>query len=153
MKDNVEFFEALVEDPEFCRQLGRVTLASSRLEGRLILFLEQSGVEVSKRLTLGALVSKLEQKDLISTKGAMSLREVVAQRNYLTHSIFGLLAGSLEETLLPVEGLLESDVATYAQYAWELEDNLNGMIGIVESRLADLASLSDTDTGEFLLIP
>jgi len=54
------------------------------------------------------------------------------QRNYLTHSIHSLLSGWIEETILEKSNLLDSDVVTYTERAWQLAENLNGLADIVE---------------------
>jgi hypothetical protein len=60
-----------------------------------------------------------------------SLEMLKNQRNYLAHNLFDLLIGLIEETLLPRDELLDSDVHTYTEKAWLLEENLNGLADIV----------------------
>jgi hypothetical protein len=55
------------------------------------------------------------------------------QRNYLTHTLFELFAGMVEETLLPRSKLIDSDVDMFAEKAWQLERNLTGLAEIVSS--------------------
>lgn len=59
------------------------------------------------------------------------LEEIKDQRNYLAHNIYALFSGLIEETILERSGLLDSDVATYTDRAWQLQDNLNGLADII----------------------
>ena len=134
---NLEFFERLYADQEFCSQLGRVTLASGQLESDLRAYLVLRGVSVSEReSTLGALTKKLQDHRMLSENGVEILRTLKRQRNYLTHSLFDLFSVRVAETLLPSTGLVPFDVTVFTEKAWELEQNLAGLSEIVEKRIA-----------------
>ena len=91
---NLEFFESLSADRDFCESLGRMTLAAGRFESNLRQFLILSGVSVRENdATLGPLISKLEKNGVISDNGVRVLRGLKNQRNYLAHSLFGLFSG------------------------------------------------------------
>ena len=49
------------------------------------------------------------------------------QRNYLTHNIYALFADLKEETVLPKNNLLDSDVLTYIECALQLRENLDSL--------------------------
>ncbi|MFC3154575.1 hypothetical protein [Gilvimarinus japonicus] len=130
--EGLAFFELLNESQDFCAELGRVVLAAGRLES-LILGLVQApeGEAPFHRSTLGQLIAYAEKhKDLKPL--VPHLKEVKNQRNYLTHSIYALLSDQIEETRLERHGLLDSDVSTYTERAWELKNNLNALADIVE---------------------
>jgi hypothetical protein len=56
------------------------------------------------------------------------------QRNYLTHNIHALLSGLVEETILEGSGLLDSDIHTYTERAWQLKENLNDLADIIDRK-------------------
>jgi hypothetical protein len=61
---DLEFFETLYKDSEFCEALGRMALASGRFESDLRAFLGLKGVKITEgRATLGNLITQLEQLD------------------------------------------------------------------------------------------
>jgi hypothetical protein len=104
---NVEFFDRLYADQEFCGAMGRMTLASGRFESDLRAFLIQSGVHVPEgAATLGSLISKLKSHNLLSERGVQVLRSLKRQRNYLTHSLFDLFSARINETVLPRTALV-----------------------------------------------
>ena len=86
------FFALLYSDPGFCQQLGRVVLATGRLETELNkLLAAHSGAQGTKRATLGALLRLTMKKDLLN-KMQPVLEMVKDQRNYLTHNVYALLS-------------------------------------------------------------
>lgn len=126
-----EFFDLLNKSDEFCAELGRVVLAAGKLEGILIQVIERENQTINlKNATLGRLISYAETypelKDLVP-----HLKSVKIQRNYLTHNIYQLLSDRIEETVLERQGLLDSDVHTYFERAWELKNNLNALAELV----------------------
>jgi hypothetical protein len=58
------------------------------------------------------------------------------QRNYLTHNVHALLSGFIEETILEGSNLIDSDVHTYTERAWQLAENLNGLAEALERQYA-----------------
>ncbi len=98
--------------------------------------------------TLGPLVSLLQKHGMLSENGIQVLRLLKRQRNYLTHSLFDLLSHRIDETVLPREGLVPEDVSTYAEKAWELEQNLAGLTRLVEdaiTRLSEAGTAPESD--------
>jgi hypothetical protein len=75
---------------------------------------------------------------MLSENGIRILRVHKLQRNYLTHSLFDLYAARINETVLPRTNLVPGDVATFAEKAWELEENLSGLTQIVERAIASI---------------
>ena len=137
---NLEFFERLYADQEFCESLGRMTLAAGRFESNLRAYLELRGVSVSEQAALGSLIGELEKHELLSENGVQVLRTLKRQRNYLTHSLFDLFSARVDETLLPRADLVPEDVSLFTEKAWELEQNLAGLSQIVEESIAGLGT-------------
>ena len=136
---NLEFFEMLYADKEFCAALGRMTLAAGRFESNLRAFLGLNGVTVSpNEANLGLLISRLEKHGLLSENGVQVLRGPKVQRNYLTHNLFDLFSGRIDETVVPRTDLVPEDVTTFTDMAWELEQNFTGLSSIVEERIKQL---------------
>ena len=126
------FFALLYSDPGFCQQLGRAVLAAGRLETELKkLLAAHSTTHGTKRATLGTLLRLTKEKDLLSKMQSI-LEMVKTQRNYLTHDVYALLSGWIEETILEGSNLLDSDVHTYTERALLLADNLNFLADAVE---------------------
>lgn len=143
-------FEMLSEDTECCAALGRMTLAAARLESDLRVFLTLNGVHVGAGATLGGLVKKLGDNDLVSDNGLGILRGLTRQRNHLTHSLYDLFAARIDEYLMTREEL--EDVSLLTERAWVLEENLNSFSEIAEERIAQLRS-GDRASGELLFGP
>jgi hypothetical protein len=135
---NPEFFDMLYADSAFCEALGRMTLAAGRFESTLREYLRLRGVIVPDQASFGPLVAALEKHGMLSENGIRILRVHKLQRNYLTHSLFDLYAARINETVLPRTNLVPGDVATFAEKAWELEENLSGLTQIVERAIASI---------------
>ena len=127
-----EFFGLLWEDCAFCAELGRVTLAAGRLESALKQYVSARvpGSDTDKA-TLGRLIGYCEKHSCLD-RLLPALRMLKEQRNYLIHSIHALLFGLVEETILEGSGLVDSDVATYTERAWQLKEDLLGLAEVVE---------------------
>lgn len=127
-----EFFALLNDDAEFCAQLGRAMLAAGRLETVLKRFLRSHAPALkTERATLGHMVKLLREKTLL-TKMQPHLDLLARQRNYLAHNIHALLSDWIEKTILERSDLLDSDVHTYQERAWQLTENLNALAAILE---------------------
>jgi hypothetical protein len=131
-----EFFGLLCRSDEFCASLGRVMLAACQLESQLKQFLATQIPSVNtSRATLGRLISYCKDHSCLMPM-LPALEVVKDQRNYLTHNIHALLFGLIEETVLEGSGLIDSDVITYTERAWQLRENLDGLSAIIESKIA-----------------
>jgi len=129
----VEFYHLLYQSPGFTSELGRVILASSKLESALFTFLKRKGVQIDhKKSALGHLIKLLKTKKLTDEKLILNLDAVKKQRNYLIHNIHALLSDMIPETILDRNDLIDSDVHTYQQRATQLIQNLNGLRAIFE---------------------
>jgi hypothetical protein len=129
----IDFYNLLMESDEFTSELGRVTLASGRLEAELILLLCRNKIKGKfNRPTLGSLIENAFKYGLLSENEVLSFKLISKQRNYLTHNIYALFNYQIEETILEREDLLGSDVSLYVERAWVLNDNLLGLTTIVQ---------------------
>lgn len=128
----VEFYKLLYKSPEFCAELGQVTLASGQLEAELIrLLLRKSVPDAVEGLTLGQLIKTAAKHNVLGQNEIHCLNELCKQRNYLTHNIYALFIELIEETRLERSNLLDSDVHTYIERAWQLKENLVHLAEIV----------------------
>ena len=110
-----QFFELLYNDVEFCDGLGKVMLSASKLETNLRKYLKAKNIKFNPKSTLGNLVSKLIDNDLLSKNGQMHFKDLVIIRNYMAHSLYDLFSKEIEETILGREQLtaLDNDIFIY----------------------------------------
>lgn len=121
----LNFYNLLCESQEFTSELGKVALASGKLEAELILYLKKKGIDKDlNKSTLGSLIKIAEQNDLLTSNQLKSFKLVTRQRNYITHNIYALFTDIKEETILEKHNLLDSDVYSYREQAWQLKENL-----------------------------
>jgi hypothetical protein len=107
-------------------------LAAGRLETELKRYLNaRLPKRKIKHANLGYLIRLLKEHTLLE-KMQPSLKLLKGQRNYLAHNIHALLSDWIEETILERWDLLDSDVSTYCERAWQLTENLNGLADIVD---------------------
>lgn len=133
--EGLEFYNLLIQSDEFTSELGKVTLASGKLEAELILFLKHRGIEGKNRKpTLGTLIKIAEENQALDTNMISALWQVSEQRNYLTHNIYALFSDLIDETILGKENLLDSDVHLYLERAWQLKENLDGLTDILTQK-------------------
>jgi len=128
----VDFFNLLMESEEFNIEMGKLTLAAGRLEAELIHFYKRKGVnENLSRYTLGKLIQYGKSNKLLERNLASALESTCKQRNYITHNIYALFMELLDETMLPKKDLIDTDVLTYTDYAWETKNNLIGLADLI----------------------
>ncbi len=130
----IEFYKLLYENDDFCKELGQAILAAGRLEAELINYINKQNVEEkTKKANLGKIII-IAKKHKLLEKMVPVLETIKDQRNYLTHNIYALFSGLVEETILPRSELLDSDVWSYTERAWELKENLNGIADIIAEK-------------------
>jgi len=133
--EGVEFYNLLFESDDFSAELGKVTLAAGRLEVELMLFLYRNGVkEKFVGSTLGKLIYIGKKYQLFDSNLAIALDITRKQRNYLTHNIYALLTELIDETILERSNVLDSDVHTYIERAWQLRENLIALADIISKK-------------------
>src|SRR5688572_24340358 len=131
----VEFYNLLFESNDFSAELGKVALAAGRLEVEMMLFLNRNGVKENvSRLTLGQLINIAKKYQLIDRNLINALEITCKQRNYLTHNIYALFTEHIDETILERSNLLDSDVQTYEERAWQLKENLIALAEIIHKK-------------------
>lgn len=132
--EGLEFYKLLYEYDDFCKELGKAVMAAGRLEAELITYINSKGLgEKTRNANLGKLVAILKKHNLLE-KMVPVLEHIKDQRNYLAHNIYALFSGLIDETILERDGLLDSDVASYTERAWQLQENLNGLADIIASK-------------------
>ncbi|MCO6498860.1 MAG: hypothetical protein J5I47_00600 [Vicingus serpentipes] len=133
--EGMEFYNLLLASDEFNSELGKVTLASGKLEAELIMFLIKNGIKGNyKRATLGTLIDLTEKNDLLDKNMISVLRDISIQRNYITHNIYALFIDLIDETILEKNDLLDSDVHLYIERAWQLKENLDRLSEIIKKK-------------------
>ena len=133
--DGVEFYNLLLESDDFTSELGKVTLASGRLEAELILLLKRNGLKENyTKSTLGKLIKHCENNNLIEKNLKIALKQISEQRNYLTHNIYALFIDLIEETILEKRNLLDSDIHMYLERAWQLRENLVSLANSIQQK-------------------
>ena len=133
--EGVEFYKLLFESEEFCAELGRVALAAGRLEAEIMRLLNRNGIkDYNSRSTLGQLIKICKKNSLLDKNLSIALEEICGQRNYLTHNIYALFIELIDETILERSNLLDSDVHTYIDRAWQLRDNLASLADIINEK-------------------
>ncbi len=130
--EGLEFYNSLFKSEEFTAELGKATLAAGRLEAEIMHFLNRNAIkEDFSRSTLGQLIKIGERNKLFDKNLTAALEETCKQRNYLTHNIYALFIELIDETILERSNLLDSDVHTYMERAWQLKGNLIGLADII----------------------
>ena len=133
--EGIMFYNLLMNSEEFTSELGKVALASGKLEAELIIFLTQNGVSGNyKKATLGTLIRIGKDNKLFDQNMVISLELITKQRNYITHNIYALFTNLIDETILEKNNLLDSDVHIYTERAWQLKENLDGIADIFKRK-------------------
>ena len=108
-----EFFRQLSDDVNFCCGLGKVMLAAGMLETNLRGYLNARSIDYNRTATLGGLVKKLKDANLLTENGKSHFDDITRKRNYLAHNLYGLFSKELEETILPREQLVSIDASIF----------------------------------------
>ena len=110
-------------------------MASGKLEAELIIFLKRKGIDRNfDKAPLGTLISIAEHNNLLDKNMISALRETSKLRNYITHNIYALFIDHLEEAIMGKYELLDSDVHTYVERAWQLKENINELADIIKQK-------------------
>lgn len=126
----MDFYNELVANEKFCKNLGKLILTSGKLESILKEITQANNK--SKNLeyaTLGKLVSLCKSNQLIEDDMLEVLDFIKTRRNYLTHSLFPLFNEEVDVTLLPRDNLEPEDAEYYfSNCVSELIENMNFVI-------------------------
>lgn len=129
--EGLQFYQLLYQDNNFCMELGRAILAAGRLESALTHYLNShASDQKAMDASLGRLITFAKKRQLL-TQMIPVLEMLRDQRNYLTHNLHALFTGLIEETILSKSDLLDSDVDTFTERAYQLKENLNGLANIL----------------------
>lgn len=126
-----EFFRQLNDDKDFCCWLGKVMLAAGMLETNLRGYLNARSIEHKRTTTLGGLVKKLKDADLLTENGKSHFDDITKKRNYLAHNLYGLFGKELEETILPREQLVSADASIFVDRVETLTEDLTFFSNLV----------------------
>lgn len=133
--NGLNFYNLLNESEEFTSELGKVALASGKLEAELILFIARKGIKIKNdKATLGTLINLAVKNDLLEDNLRITLDIISKQRNYITHNIYGLFIDLKDETILEKNGLLDSDVLLYIERACQLREDLDELSEIIKNK-------------------
>lgn len=137
-----QFFEILYDNTEFCDGVGRVMLSASKLETNLRKYLKAKNIVFNPKSTLGSLVTKLKENDLLTQNGQMLFHDLVLVRNYLAHSLYDLFTKEIEKTILLRDNLYAEDIDIFIYRAYQLaEDFLH---------FAEIVAKAETKAGKLL---
>lgn len=126
-----KFFEILYNEVEFCDGVGKVMLSASKLETNLRNYLKARDIKCSPKSTLGNLVTKLIENNLLTKNGQIHFSDLALKRNYLAHSLYDLFTKEIEETILERDKLTALDTDIFIYRARILSDDFLHFANIV----------------------
>ncbi|MDP1726346.1 MAG: hypothetical protein Q8M15_06150 [Bacteroidota bacterium] len=130
-----DFYSLLLQSTEFTSELGKVALASGQLEAEIILYFKRKDLKFEhKKATLGTLIRIGENEGVFDSNLLIAFKQSKKQRNEFMHNLYSLFIELVNEELLPRNNLLDSDVVTYNEYAWQLKENLEGLAEIISRK-------------------
>ena len=129
-----DFYKLLLDSEEFTSELGKLALASGMLEAEISLYLKRKGIKIPDKVTLGGLITLAKKNDVFEKNLLIVLSEIKTQRNEFMHRIYSLFIGLLDEELFPIKNLLDSDVKTYTDYAWQVRSNIQGVAETISKK-------------------
>lgn len=131
----LDFYKLLTQSEKFTSELGKVTLASGKLETELILYLTRKQIVGNyRKATLGKLLKIANRNNLFCENEKNCFNMILEQRNYITHNLHALFADLIDETILEKDNLLDSDVHLYIDRTWQMTENINGLADIVKNK-------------------
>ncbi|MBW8191944.1 hypothetical protein K0504_12935 [Neiella marina] len=133
----LDFYEELLNNKRFCESLGRLLLLSGKLESALKKLLDENGVKIRTRATLGELVGACQKNGLTNLDLDDLFTFIVTRRNYLTHNLYPLFNEEIEVTLLPREDLCPDDADYYFPKC------VNDLISYIEFTIKHIAVVSN----------
>jgi hypothetical protein len=93
-------FNALAQDDDFLRELGRLLLAASQFETRLRQYATaRSETEPSEKATLGPLVKRIRESTYLSRTLDEHMMFSISQRNYFVHNLYDRIQGYTTDDL------------------------------------------------------
>ncbi len=136
---SLDFYELLLESPEFCHKLGKLTLLAGKLESELKALILKNGINKNLRVaTLGKLKSICKDNNLVDESTLEDLEFIHERRNYLTHRLFPLFNDEIDITLLPRDDLNDMDAEMY------FPNCVDTLISYVENTIEQLSRIKHT---------
>ncbi len=90
---DMSFYEALFNNNNFLKALGRLMMSSTKLETNMKRYLNTNDkVKYSKKLVLGRLLGLLRQNNMIDKTSEYEIGFLINQRNYFTHNLHAYLS-------------------------------------------------------------
>jgi len=134
-----QFFDLLYNDQEFCEGLGKVMLSASKLESNIRKYLKAKHIAFKSKATLGNLVTKLKENNLLSKNGQMHFGDLAIIRNYFAHNLYGLFVKEIEETMFGgTDNLTAEDIDYFIYRVHVLTDDFFHFAEVVSK--ADITS-------------
>ncbi|NVK53503.1 MAG: hypothetical protein HWD85_11260 [Flavobacteriaceae bacterium] len=131
----IDFYYHLFNSKEFCIELGKFTLLSSKLEAELILYYKRNNVkDTLEKATLGKLISIGSKNNLFDKNLSLILNQFLIQRNELTHNIYSIFRNIKDNSILEKDNLLDSDVWTYTDFIYQVNENFNHISEIIKEK-------------------
>ena len=129
--EGLEFFDLLYADKNFCKEFGRCMLAAARLETKLIAyFMKKEILKKPEKHMLGTLIGLAEKHKMLN-QILPAMKVMKDQRNYLTHNLYSLFSGLINEALLPRSDLIDSDVDMFTDRASQLRKEFQALGDII----------------------
>jgi len=127
-----KFYTSLYDSDEFISQLGKMTLEMGRLEAELKAFLQKAGIRTNlDRDTLGLLIAKLSNCELISPQDISRFNDLRKQRNFLTHNLYTILNNQIENRSTSDAERLKHDVESYVEHVIRLRRNIRELMDVL----------------------
>jgi hypothetical protein len=136
---SLDFYELLLESPEFCNKLGKLTLLAGKLESELKALIFKNGIDKNLGVaTLGKLKTICKDNSLVNKSLLEDLEFIHERRNYLTHRLFPLFNNEINITLLPRDDLSDIDAEMY------FPNCVDTLISYVENTINQLSRIKHT---------
>ncbi|APU69557.1 hypothetical protein C723_3628 [Christiangramia flava JLT2011] len=78
------------------------------------------------------LIQIVEENKLLDQNAIETLKLLKTQRNYLIHNIYGLFSDLKEQTILEKKDLIDTDVESFIDKVWLLNENLINVSKIIQ---------------------
>ena len=140
ISDRTKFYTSLYDSDEFISELGKMTLEMGRLEAELKTFLQKVGIRTNLgRDTLGLLIAKLNNCELINSQDICRFNDLRKQRNFLTHNLYAILSNQVEERSTSVVDRLQDDVESYVEHVLTLRRSIRELMDMLYQKEQKLA--------------
>ena len=140
ISDRTKFYTSLYDSDEFISELGKMTLEMGRLEAELKAFLRKAGIRTNlDRDTLGLLIAKLANCELINSQDICRFNDLRKQRNFLTHNLYAMLSNQVDERSTSAVERLQDDVESYVAHVLTLRRSTRELMDMLYQKEQKLA--------------